>query len=84
MRLRTGKAYTKIMLDCEFIRGKATPCIFQNNDRDLQAVIHGDDFAILGTPADLDWFRDSIQTRFEVKCEAAWDQILTTAKAFAY
>ena len=33
----------------------------------MRVVIHGDDFTILGNEVELDWFRDSIQSRFEVK-----------------
>ena len=33
----------------------------------MRAVIHGDDFTILGNELELDWFRDNIQAKFEVK-----------------
>ena len=32
-----------------------------------QLVIHGDDFTLLGFEDDLNWFRDQISTRSEVK-----------------
>ena len=33
----------------------------------MRAVIHGDDFTLLGNEVELDWFRDNLQKRFEVK-----------------
>ena len=50
-----------------FKRGKSTPCVFWHEERQLRAVIHGDDFTLLGNELEGDWFRDNIQKRFEVK-----------------
>ena len=55
------------MHDAGFVNGKASPCIFYNQDRDTRVVIHGDDFTILGTEENLEWFRKKIQTKFEIK-----------------
>ena len=35
--------------------------------RELKVAIHGDDFTILGAEKDLNWFREQIKSRFEVK-----------------
>ena len=50
-----------------FRRGKATPCSFFMEARDLRVVVHGDDFTVLGTEEDLDWFRREISKAYEVK-----------------
>ena len=33
----------------------------------MRAVIHGDDFTTLGYSFDLDWFREHISTKWQVK-----------------
>jgi hypothetical protein len=35
----------------------------------LRAVIHGDDFTILGFDTNLDWFKSAITTKWQVKIE---------------
>ena len=50
-----------------FTTGRSSPCIFHHKDRDVRAVVHGDDFTILGHESELDWFRKKIAERFEVK-----------------
>ena len=52
------------------MRGQASPCIFHHRDWDVCVVIHGDDFTILGNEVELDWFRDCISGKFEVKFRA--------------
>ena len=60
-------AYVEFMEEIGFKRGVGSPCVFWNADQELRAVIHGDDVTVLGHPEQLDWFRSSIQDRFEVK-----------------
>ena len=50
-----------------FKRGRSSPCIFYHKARNLRAVIHGDDFTILGHDEDLDWFREQVAEEFEAK-----------------
>ena len=50
-----------------FKRGQSSPCAFYHESREIRAVIHGDDFTILGWGNQLDWFRGEIKDRFEVK-----------------
>ena len=49
--------YTSFMEGAGFKRGTCTPCIFNHETNNLKAAIHGDDFTILGTSEDLNWFR---------------------------
>ena len=60
-------AYSTFMEGIGFAKGRASPCIFRHSKRDLRVVVHGDDFTILGYEEDLDWFREHITRRFEVK-----------------
>ena len=50
-----------------FRRGQSTPCIFWHKEKGIRAVIQGDDFTLLGNEVALDWFRERIQEKFEVK-----------------
>jgi len=59
--------YSEFMNTIGFKRGKASPCIFYHEARNIRAVMHGDDFTILGNEYDLDWFRREISQRYEVK-----------------
>ena len=44
-----------------------TPCVIGHKERQLRAMIHGDDFTLLGNEVGLGWFRDNIQRQLEVK-----------------
>ena len=48
--------YIGFMNDIGFDSGKASPCLFHHADREIRAVVHGDDFTLLGHRDDLDWF----------------------------
>ena len=59
--------------DCGFVvtagfrRRKGSPCVFFHPQRKLRAIIHEDDFAIMGSPLQPGWLRGQISQRFEVK-----------------
>ena len=59
--------YCESMEGIGFKRGKASPCVFHQEERGIRAVIHGDDFTLLGASEQLDWFREQTVKRFEVK-----------------
>jgi hypothetical protein len=59
--------YGNFMKEIGFAQGRATPCAFHHPGRDLRCVVHGDDFTLLGNESDLDWFRNKISTKYEVK-----------------
>ena len=50
-----------------FTIGMSSHCIFHHKDRDISAVVHGDDFAVLGSRGSLDWFKGKIMDKFEIK-----------------
>ncbi len=54
------------MEESGFNSGVYSPCVFYNPVRNISAVVHGDDFTMLGKTEDLDWFWDQIQNKFEV------------------
>ena len=59
--------HTTFMEEAGFVRGLASPCTFFHPQRKMRAVIHGDDFTLLGFDSDLDWFRRRITSKWEVK-----------------
>ena len=62
--------YIEFMEDDGFHKSRASPCMFYHQERDIRVVIHGDDFTMLGNEVELDWFRDRISEKFEVKFRA--------------
>ncbi len=41
--------------------------MFYRKEKDIRLVVHVDDFTVLGSRVGLDWFREVIQCRMEVK-----------------
>ena len=62
--------YTDFMINCGFTQGKATPCSFFHEPRNIRVVIYGDDFTVLGPEHQLDWFRKQMLKRYEVEFKA--------------
>ncbi len=61
------KEYSDFMMGIGFERGESTPCIFYHKDKELRAVVHGDDFTILGWGSNLDWCKCKVQEKFDMK-----------------
>ena len=57
--------YMDFANDIGFVSGVASPCVFKHKSRKLWLTVHGDDFTLLGSDADLDWFENEIK-KFEV------------------
>ena len=55
------------MTEVEFMAGKSSPCVFHHQQRDIRAVVHGDDFTMLGSRKQLDWFMGRVESKFELK-----------------
>ena len=62
--------YCAFMVSIGFRRGISSPCVFYHEELDIRAVIHGDDFTMLGWNSALDWFRQEISKKFVVKFKA--------------
>ena len=60
------ETYSRSQLRLGFIQGIAAPCCFNHSTHDLQFVVHGDDFIVLGCDTDPDSFQKAIQGEFEV------------------
>ena len=51
-------AYVGFMIGRGFKKGKSSPCVFYQEEKNLRVVVHGDDFTILGKDIELEWFRE--------------------------
>ena len=59
--------YAEFLKDCGFAVGQAVTCLFHHAQRDIRLAVHGDDFTVLGPESRLNWFREQIAKKFEVK-----------------
>ena len=64
---RWEETYTEHLLNLGFKQGQASPCCFSHGTRDIQCVVHGDDFTFLGEDADLDWIQTALAQKFGIK-----------------
>ena len=60
-------AYMEFLESVGFRSGVASPCAFWHANWRIRLVVHGDDFTVLANSEHLDWFRQQIASRFEVK-----------------
>ena len=61
------ECYAKNMVGMGFIRGQSPHCCFRHPARHLMAVVHGDDFTILGVKEEPDGFEQELAKGFELK-----------------
>ncbi len=59
--------YTKSLLDLGFVQGKASPCNFRHEERELALTVHGDDFTVAGPTDSLLWLKDGMENKYDVK-----------------
>ncbi len=59
--------YEEVMTEAQFKQGVYSAYVFYNEERNIRAVVRGDDCTVLGRSEDLDWFRKMIEKRVEVK-----------------
>ena len=48
--------YIDFARDLKFTSGMASPCVFKHESRALWFTAHGDDFTLLGSDVDFNWF----------------------------
>ena len=51
-----------------FTQGKACPCLFFHKKRNIIVSVHGDDFTVVGSKSDIDWFEMKLRETYECKC----------------
>ena len=55
------------MKDLGFEQGRASPCVFWNQQGDIKALVHADDFVSSGERSELEWLCRNPQKKFETK-----------------
>ena len=58
---------TSFFLDHGFVQGLSSPVIYVHALKCLYVSVHGDDITSLGPESSLNWLKDSIMTRYEIK-----------------
>ena len=59
--------YSSTLLGLGFTRGIASPCIFRHHDRNIDLVVHGDDFTALGTRDQIAWLERGLSAKYPIK-----------------
>ena len=57
----------KTMAELGLMQGKSNPVLFHHPVRKVRVLVHGDDFRSSGKIEDLVWFRNSLESRYEIK-----------------
>ena len=61
--------YSTELVKMGFVRGLASPCCFHHPERDIRAVVHGDDFTFSGEEVHLRWVQEKMQASFLCEVE---------------
>ena len=59
--------YTQTLNNIGFHTGESSTCIFYHDTRQLELVVHGDDFTIIGQHKNLQWFAEQLRNKYIVK-----------------
>ena len=63
------------MKEMHFEECKVTNVVYTHRERDLRVVAHVDDFLLSGAVEDLQWFRDQMMKKYELKVQIiGWDR----------
>ena len=58
---------TRTMTNLWFKQGKASPCLFWHRSREVEALVHGDDFVSSSKRTELEWLCKGLKKQFETK-----------------
>ena len=57
------------MVQWGFVSSGYNPCMFMYADRSIVCLVHGDDLVSVGSRSDLQWMKERLAGRFEVKTQ---------------
>ena len=60
------KCYTTLLVSNGFVGSRACACIFRHHDRDIDVMVHGDDFISTADGEDLLWLEGLLGSKFEI------------------
>ena len=49
-----------------FVKGLASACVFTHAERELTCSVYGDDFTCVGRKNHLDWFKTTLESKYEL------------------
>ena len=61
------KEYSSFLESLQFKRGVASPCNFVHEQRQIYLTVHGDDFTATGPKSQMEWLRNKMAARYEIK-----------------
>jgi hypothetical protein len=59
--------YAEKLVSVGFTQGKSAPTVFSNVEKNMEVVVHGDDFTFLGYEEDLSEIAETMASWFEIK-----------------
>ena len=59
--------YSETLENMGFRRGTSSACVFWHPERQLICFVHGDDFTTGGPKKSLDWFKEMMEIKYELK-----------------
>ena len=65
--LNWQRELTRILKKNGFSPGKASPCTFSHDTRNISLFVHGDDFLSSGSRQDLEWLRNVLSKEWSIK-----------------
>ena len=64
-----SEEYSSTLVKAGFIRGIANPCLFKHPTKDVQIVVHGDDFMAAGENRHLKEVEAILQKKYKITSE---------------
>ena len=59
----------KFMQGIGFIRGRYNPCLYYHPVKEIETLVHGDDFASVAEARELSWLGKKLEGRFKIKTQ---------------
>ena len=63
------KEYSSQLIQIGFTQGIASPCTFFHKQRGIRTYVHGDDYVSTGMPNQLDWMKNKLEQKYQVKTQ---------------
>ena len=61
------REHTRFLQSIGFKKGRASPCNFHHASKNIRLTVHGDDFLIVAPDDSLEWMRQEMSKKFEIK-----------------
>ena len=65
-------AYSQQLIDIGFQQGVASFRAFYHPQRPIMIYVHGDDYVSTGQPHNLQWLKNKLETKYQVKTQILW------------